>query len=60
MRKTSQKTQSVYECPFCKKIIPSSKKTEVFYRSTWVNGCNECFDLSITEKTVVGFQERNY
>lgn len=60
MRKMTQKKQSMYICPFCKKNIASSKKTEVFYRSNWVDGCFECFDLSIAESNIVGFQEKTY
>jgi len=25
-----------YTCPFCKSIIKSSSKTEIFYRSNWI------------------------
>jgi len=60
MRKKIQKTQLQYICPFCKKIIVSSKKTEVFYRSHWINGCFDCFALSISEPTTLFFQKKDY
>ena len=60
MYKKIQKIPLQYNCPFCKRDIPSSKKTEVFYRSHWINGCNECFELSISEATTIGFQEVDY
>lgn len=60
MRKLSKKNQLKYNCPFCKKEIVSSKKTEVFYRSQWINGCFDCFGLSINEVTGASFQEANY
>lgn len=60
MRKILQKKQIMYLCPFCKKNVVSSKKTEVFYRSHWINGCFECFVLSISELTTVSFQKNNY
>ena len=58
MRKPIHKIQSKYNCPFCKKDIVSSKKTEVFYRSHWINGCNDCFALSINEVTMHRFQTK--
>jgi len=60
MKKISQKTVHTYFCPFCKKEIISSKKTEIFYRSSWINGCNDCFALSISELTTADFQAKNY
>jgi len=60
MKKPVEKIHLQYNCPFCKKDIVSSKKTEVFYRSHWINGCNECFELSINELTTVSFQGREY
>lgn len=60
MKKLLQKVPPQYNCPFCKRDIASSKKTEVFYRSHWINGCNECFDLSISELTMREFQTENY
>jgi len=60
MRKLSQKNKLNFRCPFCKKEIVSSKKTEIFYRSNWINGCYECFCLSISELTTVSFQAKNY
>lgn len=60
MYKKIQKIQLQYNCPFCKKDIISKKKTEVFYRSHWINGCFDCFALSINELTTVDFQQKNY
>ena len=60
MRKIAPKKHLMYLCPFCKKDIVSSKKTEVFYRSQWINGCNECFALSISELTNTSFQAKIY
>ena len=60
MRKISQKKQIMYLCPFCNKNVVSSKKTEVFYRSHWINGCFDCFALSIDELTMSRFQIKNY
>jgi len=60
MYKKLQKNQTMYQCPFCKKNIVSSKKTEIYYRSHWLNGCMECFLLSISLPTTVGFQIKNY
>lgn len=60
MYKKILKVSLQYNCPFCKKNIPSSKKTEVFYRSQWINGCFDCFALSISEQTGVEFQEKDY
>ncbi|PIZ00283.1 hypothetical protein COY62_03405 [bacterium (Candidatus Howlettbacteria) CG_4_10_14_0_8_um_filter_40_9] len=60
MYKKTQKIQIQYSCPFCKKDIIASKKTEVFYRSHWINGCNDCFALSISELTMRGFQAKEY
>lgn len=58
MRKPIHKMQLQYNCPFCKKDIVSSKKTEVFYRSHWINGCNDCYALSINELTMRRFQTK--
>jgi hypothetical protein len=60
MRKRIEKIQAQYHCPFCKKNIVYSKKTEVFYRSHWINGCFDCFALSINELTMNRFQTKNY
>jgi len=60
MKKLTQKIPLQYNCPFCKRDIASTKKTEVFYRSHWINGCFECFALSISEVTNISFQEKNY
>lgn len=49
-----------YQCPFCKREIISSKKTEIFYRSDWINGCFDCFSLSISKLTTADFQQKNY
>lgn len=49
-----------YICPFCKDKIKPSKKTDIFYRSTWIKGCYNCFALSIDKKTTASFQEKNY
>ena len=50
----------MYTCPFCKKDIVASKKTEVCYRREWINGCYDCFALSINKETNAVFQERTY
>jgi len=50
----------MYNCPFCKKDIVSSKKTEIFYQNHWIKGCYECFGLSVSELTTVSFQQNNY
>ena len=60
MKHILQKEHTMYVCPFCKQNIVSSKKTEVFYRSHWINGCFDCFALSISELTTVSFQQKNY
>lgn len=60
MKKPSQKSILTYRCPFCKKEIVFSKKTEIFYRSDWIKGCYDCFSLSISELTTVSFQTKNY
>ena len=60
MKKILKNNQVKYSCPFCKKTITSSKKTEVFYRNQWINGCCDCFVLSIGELTRVNFQKNNY
>ncbi len=52
--------ETMYICPFCKSEIVSSHKTEVFYRSKWINGCNNCFNLSIDLPTAHIFQTKNY
>ena len=49
-----------YICPFCKTEVKSSSKTEIFYRAQWINGCFNCFALSINELTSVDFQSSNY
>lgn len=54
------KKQIMYTCPFCKKSVPFSKKTEVSYRSHWIKGCFECFELSINEATIAKFQQKSY
>jgi len=59
MYKKLQKNQTMYICPFCKREIVSSKKTEIYYRSNWMNGCFECFQLSISSLTTVDFQAKN-
>lgn len=55
-----QKDRPVYRCPFCKKEIVSSKKTEILYRSNWIKGCYDCFSLSISELTTMSFQTKDY
>ncbi|MFA5135837.1 MAG: hypothetical protein WC489_00410 [Patescibacteria group bacterium] len=60
MKKQTQKKQTMYVCPFCNRHIIASKKTEVYYRSQWINGCHDCFALSINELTMRGFQRKNY
>jgi len=60
MKKTTLKIPLQYHCPFCNKDIVASKKTEIFYRSSWINGCYDCFSLSIDQLTTVSFQAKNY
>ncbi len=60
MRKLLHKTRTMIVCPFCKKDIASSKKTEIHYRSHWIKGCFECFALSISEATNIDFQQKSY
>lgn len=60
MYKKIQKKKVMYKCPFCKRDIVSSKKTEVYYQNHWINGCFECFGLSVSELTTVSFQQKNY
>ena len=48
-----------FVCPFCKRDIISSKKTEVFYRNNWVDGCSDCYILSIEQNTEQDFQLQN-
>lgn len=60
MKRFAQKKQVMYVCPFCKKNVPASKKTEVHYRSYWINGCFDCFALSINETTNSEFQQKIY
>jgi len=52
--------RAMYICPFCKIEIISSHRTEIFYRSDWINGCDECFSLSIGILTSKSFQTRDY
>lgn len=49
-----------FECPFCKNEIVSSRKTEIFYRNKWINGCSDCFGMSIDTLTRNSFQIKNY
>lgn len=49
-----------YICFFCKSEIKASSKTEVFYRSDWIDGCAKCFALSIAEDTSKVFQSTDY
>jgi hypothetical protein len=58
--KTKKIDRVMYICPFCKDEIVSSHKTEVFYRSRWIKGCNNCFDLSINILTSKAFQTKDY
>lgn len=60
MRKIAPKKRVMYICPFCKKNVVSSKKTEVYYRSHWINGCYDCFALSINEASLILFQQKNF
>ncbi len=57
---TSKKNKPRFVCPFCKGDIKSSSKTEIFYRSNWIEGCYECFSLSIGSVTGTAFQEKEY
>ncbi len=45
-------------CPFCKNNIVASKKTEVLYRSVWVDACSDCYIQSIEKSTHSSFQSR--
>ena len=58
MKKTVRKDLHTYICPFCGKNVLFSKKTEISYQNHWINGCNECFALSINEQTMFRFQEK--
>lgn len=60
MKKLQKRDLVKYRCPFCKKVIISSKKTEIYYRSDWIEGCYECFSLSISETTTASFQAKEY
>lgn len=55
-----KKLRLLYFCPFCKKDIVASSKTEIHYRNHWINGCNDCFTLSISEATAFIFQKKDY
>lgn len=50
----------MYVCNFCKTEIKASKKTEIYYRSSWIDGCNNCFALSINPETSKEFQAKDY
>lgn len=58
--KVKKNNKAMYICPFCKNEIESSHKTEILYRSKWINGCNDCFDLSINILTIKSFQTKEY
>ncbi|OGK18025.1 hypothetical protein A3G67_04405 [Candidatus Roizmanbacteria bacterium RIFCSPLOWO2_12_FULL_40_12] len=60
MFKAKRDIRARYICPFCKIEIVSSKKTEIYYRSSWIKGCNDCFDLSIGALTNTDFQTKVY
>lgn len=60
MKKLLKKDCPKYNCPFCKNEIVSSRKTEVFYRNHWIDGCFDCFALSINDLTKSSFQTTNY
>lgn len=60
MYKVKKDARARYICPFCKSEIVSSKKTEIYYRSRWIKGCNDCFDLSIGTLTNTDFQTKLY
>lgn len=49
-----------YKCPFCDADIKASRKTEILYRNQWINGCYDCFALSIDTVTVISFQKKDY
>lgn len=49
-----------YTCYFCKASIKASSKTEILYRNTWIDGCYDCFVLSITKATAAEFQQKTY
>jgi len=57
---TKKEHHLMYVCYFCKAEIQASKKTEIFYRSSWINGCNDCFALSISPATAKIFQTKEY
>ncbi len=59
-RRTKKIVKLNYTCPFCKDHIKTSSKTEIFYRSDWVDGCYNCFGLSISKTTASNFQQKNY
>lgn len=56
--KTSSRVEFI--CPFCGRGIKFSSKTEIYYRTTWVDGCSSCFALSIDKNTAASFQQKDY
>ena len=58
--RAKEKTKAKIICPFCKNEIFSAHKTEIFYQSSWINGCNDCFALSINSVTSKDFQSKDY
>lgn len=55
-RKVQKSKLVSFNCPFCKKNIPISVKTEICYRSNWIDGCSECYIKSIEKATYSNFQ----
>lgn len=58
MQKIRKNRNIEFKCPFCQKDIVSSKKTEVLYKNNWVDGCSDCYILSIEKSTYSSFQSR--
>lgn len=57
--KIRKNKNATFICPFCKNDIIASKKTEVFYRDQWIDGCSNCYILSIELSTAQEFQQQN-
>lgn len=55
-KKVRKNKEANFSCPFCNKNIPASVKTEIFYKSSWIDGCSECYIQSIEKPTHLTFQ----
>jgi hypothetical protein len=58
--RTKKNNSRKFTCYFCKKSINASSKTEILYRNSWIDGCCDCFVLSITKATAAEFQQKEY